>query len=499
MVRESTLAAYFGASSDTDAYKIAYSIPGIIFVIINAAITQTLIPVYNERLKISGKEQTNRFLNNIITLTGIITIVLILLCLAGSRIVVRFIAPGLDFNTMEKSIRLMRIMMPFSFFIIISNIISAYLQANEHFIPPALTSLPYGIIGILSIIFFHSYGIKFLGYGSAIAFLLMFVIQLPVVRMQGFKYRFIIDLKDESLITVKKLIIPVIISSSFSQIYMIVNRILASSLDEGSISALDYATKVNTVFFNVFTVPLATVLFSKLSSNNDNKEKFIQYLNNALRIGTITSLPVTTGLVVLRVPIIRFLFERGEFTPYNTLTTSIALSGLALGTIGVTFSELLNRAFFALKDTKTPMFIGTISIILNIAISLSLVKKLGIAGIALGTSVSAIICGCFLLFRLRNKLKHIKGKSLLSVFAKSIFASIIMGVLISLIQNVLIPKTNTNISFISTTINLLISVSIGGLLYLVILYMIKVEEIYSGIDFMRKKIGSFLAADNIHN
>lgn len=498
LVRESALAAYFGANSDTDAYKIAYSIPGILFVIINAAISQTFIPIYKDYIKNNNENKIKNFLNNVITITGIITILLIIMCMTGSKTIVALMAPGLDYSTTVSTILILQIIMPFSFFIIISNLVSAYLQSHDRFITPALTALPYSIFGIFSIVFFRTYGIRAVAIGSGLSYLFMFLIQLPTLLKLGFKYTFRIDFKDDSLKTLLKLLGPVIISSSFSQVYMIINRILASSLDQGSISALDYANKINTIFYNAFTLSLATVLFPKLAENSNHDEKFSSFLVKSLRLGIIISLPVTIGLIVLRIPIVKFLFERGEFSSTNTFTTSNALASLSIGIIGVTLCEFLNKAFFALKDTRTPMFNGIIAILLNIAISLLLVNRMGLVGIALGTSFSAIISGLYLLLKLRKKISIINGISLTSIFVKSLLASIIMGICINAVQILIIENICVSIPLVNSLLDISISVISGILIYLLILFLFRVEEVTSGFKYIRYKILSVFNCKEIN-
>ncbi|HEX9061727.1 MAG TPA: murein biosynthesis integral membrane protein MurJ, partial [Clostridia bacterium] len=432
-------------------------------------------------------EKTQRFLNNILTIFSIISIIIIALSMLGSRLLVKFIAPGLDVNTTEIASQLNIIMLPFSFFLVMSNIMSVYLQAHERFISPALTSYTYGVFGIGSMVLFHQYGIVALAAGSALSFLGMFLIQLPSAHRQGLRYRPLIDLKDEGLKMMGRLLIPVIISSAFSQIYMIVDRIMASGLDQGSITALDYANRVNTIYYNIFVASISTVIFPILARHSGDMDKFTFSLGKALRIASIISLPITAGFIVLRVPVVQLLFEHGAFNKNDTIKTSIALACLAVGSIGIAFRDFINRAFYALKDTKTPMINGIIVIILNIIFSFVLVRLFGIGGLAMGTSIAAIISGIMLLLRIRRKVGQIRGTWVAKGFFQSAIASIIMGIIIYMCNIFMIPAFHLQDNILGRGLTITILTLIGALIYFLVLFIFRMEEVHEAFTMIGKR------------
>lgn len=424
LIRESTLAATFGATGITDAYKIAFSLPNIFFAVIAGAIGQTFIPVYADYLKDGDVEKNNRFINNLISWLIICSVVLLVPLYLFLPAVIGFIAPGFSPATMGLALELAFIMLPAAMFFILSNLASAYLQSHNRFIAPTLVWYPHNLFIIGSILVGGAYGIKGVAWGSLFAFASMLVIQLPSVHKAGFRYKFVLDHKDKGVRQIVKLSGPVVIGVCFTQGYIVIDRILASGLSEGSITALDYANRVNSLTYNIFILAIATVLYPSLANAYDNRERFRLLIGKALRIMALIALPVTMGLIILRRPVIQVLFEHGAFNAEDTLVTTYALAGLSVGIIGIAFREILNRAFYALKDTRTPMINGIIAIIFNVVFSVVLIRVAGIGGLALGTSLAAIISGAMLVYKLKKKMGSIGGAWIVAGLLKTAVATL---------------------------------------------------------------------------
>lgn len=477
LIRESTLAGAFGATGVTDAYKIAFSLPNIFFAVIAAAIGQTFIPVYAEYLKKGDPEKNNRFLNNLVSW--------LIVCSAGLLVplylflpaVIRFIAPGFTVGTMALAQELAFIMLPAAAFFILSSLASAYLQSHNRFIAPTLVWYPHNLFIIGSIMLGGMFGIKGVAWGSLFAFASMLLIQLPSVYRAGFRYRFVLDRHDPGVGQIIRLSGPVLIGVCFTQGYIIIDRILASGLSEGSISALDYANRVNSLTYNIFVLTIATVLYPSLASAYDEPEKFRRLIGKALRIMGMIALPITMGLIILRQPIIEVLFQRGAFNAGDTLVTTYALAGLSIGIIGIAFREILNRAFYALKDTKTPMINGVIAILFNIAFSVVFIRLWGIGGLALGTSLAAILSGAMLVYKLKQKLGTINGAWIGEGLLKTALATVLFSGAVYLSYESLAGLAGSQASSLIKLLCMSGSGLAGVSVYAAVLWFVKLEEI----------------------
>lgn len=477
LIRESTLASAFGANGITDAYKIAFSLPNIFFAVIAGAIGQTFIPVYAEYLKKGDPEKNNRFLNNLISW--------LIVCSAGLLVplylflpaVIRFIAPGFTGETMALAQELAFIMLPAAAFFILSSLASAYLQSHNRFIAPTLVWYPHNLFIIGSIMLGGMFGIKGVAWGSLFAFSSMLLIQLPSVYRAGFRYQFVLDRHDPGVGEIIRLSGPVLIGVCFTQGYIIIDRILASGLSAGSISALDYANRVNSLTYNIFVLTIATVMYPSLASAYDEPEKFRQLIGKALRIMGLIALPITMGLIILRKPIIEVLFQRGAFNAGDTLVTTYALAGLSIGIIGIAFREILNRAFYALKDTRTPMINGVIAILFNIAFSVVFIRMWGIGGLALGTSLAAILSGAMLIWKLKQKLGRLNGRWIGMGLLKAAIATILFAGAVYLSYEGLVGLAGSQGSTLFKLLCMGGSGLAGVSVYAAALWLMKLEEI----------------------
>ncbi len=486
LLRESSIASAFGASNSTDAFKVAFSVPDIFTAILGAAIAQTFIPVYSDVLKEKDEKKTRRFLNNIVSIVIIISVLLTIIGVLSSKLLIGLMAPGFDSVTKVHAINMTIVMLPGASFMILANLASSYLQTHGKFLSSSLLYYIYNLCIITGIAFFSRLGIAAAAWGTLFGLTGMLLIQLPGLIKLGYRFSPVIDLKDKNIRLIGSLVIPVFISSSFNQIYLIINRILASGLGSGNISSLDYAGKVSVIINSVFISSLATVLYPSFAKASDNMGSFTMIFAKSMRIVSLITIPLVSVLIILRTPVIQVLFERGAFTSKNTRITADTLAIIAIGIIGVGFREFLNRAFFCLKDTKTPMINGLIAISLNILFNITFVRFMGIYGLAFGTALSSIISSAMLMVRIKHRLKDIRGHLILDGFIKALLASVVMGIVVYILESIV-----ENLFFGSTLMrlmNVVICGSAGLSVYALMLYILRVEEIRDILGYARNKL-----------
>ena len=397
--RELVLASSYGVSMYSDAYLTAMNIPVVIFAIIGITLATVLIPLYFEVNNELGEINALKFTNNVFNIVIVLCILLAIIGVVFTEQLVKIFAVGFEGETLNIAIHFTRITIMSIVFTGLSYIMTAYLQIKNNFTIPGLASVPKNIIIIISIILSVKYNPYIMIWGTLIGIATEFIFQLPFAIKSGYKYQPYINIKDKYIKKMSWLIGPVLIGVAVNQINTMVDRTLASTLVEGSISALNYANKLNGFVMALFITSVGAVIYPMLSklSSEDNKEKFISSVVQSINSVILLVIPISIGAIVLATPIVKLLFQRGEFDARATSMTAIALIMYSIGMVAFGLRDIIGKVFYALKDTKTPMINGAIAMIMNIVLNIILVKYLQLAGLALATSISAIVC-IFLLF-----------------------------------------------------------------------------------------------------
>lgn len=484
--REIVLASAYGASAYSDAYLVALNIPTVILAGVGTALTTVFIPLYYEVENESDKNEIKKFSNNILNIILIISIVMAIISIVFARPIVNLFAVGFKNETLDIAVYFTRVLMIGIVFIALSNVLTSLLQVKNNFIIPGLVSMPYNIVIIISIVLSKKFNSNILIWGTLLALLTQFLIQLPWVYKEGFKYKLYINLKDTYLKKMIKLILPIFVGVFAAQFNTLIDRTLASTLQEGSISALNYANKLNGFIVAIFISSISVVIYPKLSklSYEDDKSDFKGILSQSINSIILLILPITVGAIVLSKPIVQVLFERGAFNSEATEKTAIALVFYTIGLIGIGVKDIFRRVFYAMKDTKTPMINGIIAIIINISLNFILINFMGHAGLALATSISAIATTIMLYISLKIKIHDFGQNEIFKTSIKSLIASIIMGIEVlyvyKLIRNLL------EIEKIEILIALFISILIGAFSYLLMMIVLKVKEIDIILESLKK-------------
>lgn len=488
--RELALATAYGASGTSDAFLVAMNIPAVIFTAIGTSLGTAFIPLYCDVDSKLGEREANKFTNNVFN-------IVVLICLAFSVIgvlftpqIVKLFAIGFKGETLAQAIYFTRIMLLGMAFLGMSYIMMAYLQVKENFMIPGLMPVPYNMFIIIAILVSVKVSPYLLPWGALIGLLFQFLFQLPFAMKKGFRYRPYINLKDEYLKKMLWLIGPVLIGVAVNQINTIVDRTIASTLVEGSISALNYANKLNQFVMGMFIVSISSVIYpmlSKLSSEN-NKDKFNRSISTSINAVTLIVIPISVGAIILANPIVKLLFQRGEFDARATQMTAIALMFYSVGMIGFGLRDILGKVFYSLKDTKTPMINGVIAMGLNITLNITFVKftNMQLAGLAFATSISALVTIVLLFISLRRKIGPFGGKSIALVMIKSMISAALMAVVALFAYNTIASILGSGA--IQEIITLAASVGMGALVYGISIILLKVSEVNLILDTIKSKI-----------
>lgn len=479
-VRELLLSYFFGATGMSDAYLISQTIPGTIFQFVGTGLTTCFIPVYYKVLREHDRDECDTFTNKVLTMVLSFSTVVMALVWLFTPVIVKIFASGFTGNTLEMAIIFTRIGICSLYFSSVIYVYSSYLQANNVFSITAAAAIPNSLAIIVSIVLGACWNILALSIGSTLATAIqMAFLWIPVHKL-NFRLRLNFHWKDSYLQYFFSLMGPVILGVSVNEINTLLDRTIASQVAIGGISALTYANSLVMLVQGGFAQPVATVFYPRLTKSiTEGNHKAAQTdFHAALQVLLVFLLPVTIGFIILSNDITMAFFGRGAFDQNASVLTSTALSFYAIGIVFVGVRELLARYYYAYGNTKIPMLNAAIGMVVNITLNLTLSRVIGIGGLALATSVAAIVtvilmwCQCG---RLSSDSKIILNWM---EVGKILIAAIVMGGVVQLGQKLILQ---------SGILKLVVLILIGIISYGTMILLLRVKIATEILDKTRKK------------
>lgn len=484
------LAAKFGATFKTDAYFVASNIPELLRdVLAGGALTSAFIPVYTSYLAKKQNRDAQALASGIFNLLLISLIGMTALGIVFAPQLTKIVAPGFTGETRALTIGLTRWLFPTIIFLGISSLFGAILNSCHHFTVPALQPLILNTANILCLLFLTKFfGIYAIVVAALIGGIGITVINLPLLNKNGWRYSPGLYLRQEGIKKIGILWFPLLLGLSVNQLNIVINKMLASGLSAGSISSLNYANLINQVAPSVFGVAVSTAIFPSLSWHValDEHHRFREIVSKALRVSIIITVPLSMALMFLSVPVIRLLFERGAFGPESTALTANVLVYFAVGTFALAVNYVLIRAFYALGDTKTPVKLAVSAVFVNIAMSVVLIRIMKQDGLALASSIAAMLQMGLLLVFLQKKIGNLKLKRLAVDFLKILLVSV-SAVYSGLTVFRYISPTGHSISFLAQLASLIVSGLVILVVYALLVYVLPVEEKEELLRLVRRK------------
>lgn len=402
-LRDALLAAEFGASIETDAYFAAFFVPNTLYLILVAGSVSTVfIPVFIEYLDIDRVEAwyiASVVFNVLFLALGFI----ILVCLLTVDVWMPLLYPGYSIHAESLAVDLTMIMLPMLLFVGLSSFISAIINSFEHFTIPAFAPVLSNVIVIASIVISSSYGgIYVVAFGVLLGMVVQLLIQIPVLYRFDAKYEFVIRLGHPAVRRIGTLMLPVIIYLFVAYTSLVVERMIASNYEEGTISALNYAMRLFSLPITVFIGALGTVIYPRLSiqAARGDSEALKKNLTKAIKVAIFILAPISVWIIINSRFVVRLLFGYGSFTNDDIVLTAIFLSGYTIGMVAVGTTSLLQRGFYAKQDTLKPLLIELSNLALYISMALSLTYIFGMKGLAIarGFSFNIIAIVSFVVF-----------------------------------------------------------------------------------------------------
>jgi putative peptidoglycan lipid II flippase len=448
LAREMVIGAVFGTSAEYDAYLAAARIPDLLFSLMaGGALASAFIPTLAGYFARDDAEGGWRLASAVVNLVLVaLTLAAGLAWAVAPALVATVLAPGFPPPQQALTVSLMRMMLVAPVLFGISGVVMGILNTRQHFVLPALAPslLNLSLIAAAGLLASRM-GARALALGYVVGAVLHLAVQLPGLPRVGARYHSVFTLSDPGVREVLRLMAPRVLGLAAVHLNFLVNTNIASRLGEGAVSALNYAWLLMLLPQGVFAQAVATAAFPTFAEQaaRGERESMRHTLATTLRMVFFVTVPAAVGLLVLRRPLVALLFERGAFQAASTDAVAWALAFYALGLVGHAGVEIVVRAFYALHDTWTPVWVGGLAMSLNVVLSLTLpgvFAWMGLpahGGLALANSVATLLEMGGLMVLLRPRLGGVEGRVLGASVARSGLAAGAMGFLLALWQRAL--------------------------------------------------------------
>lgn len=441
LVRDLVTAYFFGAGVGADAFFVAFRLPNLMRrLLAEGALTVAFIPVFSDYLENKGREEAYHLARTALTLLTLVLVGVSLAGVLGAPWLVRVFAPGFqdDPALFELTVRLTRIVFPYIFFVALVALAMGILNSLGVFAAPALSPVMLNLAMIAAVVLFAGRvdpPALALAWGVIAGGALQVLLQVPDLLRRPGLLGLGLDFRHPALKRIMILMGPAALGAAVYQFSVFINTILASFLPQGSVSYLYYADRVMQFPLGVFAIAVATAVLPSLSRQAAVRDTagLSDTMAFSLQLVFFITIPATFGLIVLSRPIVSVLFQRGRFGPEDAHAAAAALIAYVLGLAALSAVQILVRVFYALKDTRTPVKVGVISLLFNVAVAVTLMGPLKHVGLALGGTFGAALNCALLVVYLRRKLGPLGGRAVaLSAARNTVWAAAMTAVVWSI-------------------------------------------------------------------
>ncbi|HVZ12758.1 MAG TPA: murein biosynthesis integral membrane protein MurJ [Patescibacteria group bacterium] len=484
------LVSLFGASNSLGVFFAAFRIPDFVFqVVIAGALSASFIPIFTEYLSKDKKQEAFEFTSALISLGLIFFILVSAIIIVFSYQFCALVAPGFSKDELILMSNLMIIIQLSQVFFILGTLFTAVLQSFQHFVIPGIATAFYNfgiIVGLVIFTKFLGFGIYGATIGVGVGSLLFCLVQLPSLFATGFKFAayFTIDSGIKKLI---KFMIPRSATLIVSQVAATANVFFASFISARSLVIFDLAQTLAMAPVLLLGQSIAQASFPALSLKSEDHKEFVSIFTSSFNQIIYTTLPISAILIVLRIPLVRFFFGASKFDWSATVATGLTLAYFSISITANSLIPLLSRAFYAFKDSKTPLYTTLGSVILNIILSYVMVRiyKMPIYYLGLSFTITSII-GVIVMIYLINKRITLPKKMLFISFIKTAISGTVMGfalyIPIKLLDQLVFDTTRT--------INLLFLTGIASIFgfaaYIFFTWLFDIKEAYYIVEVLKK-------------
>ncbi|MCJ7621631.1 MAG: murein biosynthesis integral membrane protein MurJ [Anaerolineae bacterium] len=491
LIRETVISHLFGATGMVSAFRVASIVPTMIYdLLVGGMISAALVPVFSDYVTSMRRDELWRLASALFTLVAVALSAVVLILEVAAPGVSRLLGGGFDSALLSETTRLMRLIMPALLFLGLAGAATGLLYAEKRFVYPAFGASVFNAGIVLTALFLgNRVGIASLSLGVLLGSVLQLGIQLPGLR--GLRFSFSLNLGYPGLRRMGSLYLPVALGLIVSQVGIAIDRNLASRTGEQSIAWMQNATTLIQFPLGLVAVAVSTAVLPSLSrlASSADMARFRRTLGMGLRVVMLLIMPATAGLLVLATPVIALIFEHGAFEPYDTVRTAQALRLYLIGLPFAAVDQLLIFAFYARKDTRTPVLVGVLGVLTYLIVALTLITPLGMLGLVVANSVQLSVHALAMLYLSHRYFDGLRGQRLGATAVKVIVASAVTGVAVLLGT----PWLARWAALFATWGELLVVLA-GGLLglltYGVMAWMLRVED----VGYLRKTVVDKLAS-----
>lgn len=392
-VKSMIIASSFGASSVTDAYYLANGVISDVFYAITMSVSVAFLPIYLKRKEEKGGEEAYRFSTRVVTGLGIVSLFLTLVIVVAAPLLVRIMASSYSETNMSKTILFLRILSVGIVFSLMANIFQNILNAEKVYEYAAFSSIVNSLVLIsMVLIFERKIGIMSLVFATPLSYLIQFLFlklrsrsYVSVSVKYGIWEPGVGELLSQAL--------PILLSNATIEINQLVDRMLLVSIEEGAVTALSYSAVLFQFAAHVISIPVSTVSFTELSlaCAQKDKERVRILLNRAIRLIITVCIPVLVVIFFASETIVTVVYGHGQFTAQAILQASSGLAFYAFCLIPYCIKQVVTKAFYSVQETKIPMVLGVLEVVVNIVSSIILTRFYGIAGVVMGTALASTV------------------------------------------------------------------------------------------------------------
>ncbi len=493
--RDRILASQFGAGQQLDIYYAAFRIPDLLFnLVVLGALSAGFIPIFSSLVKnFTNPEKADdnnaawQLANNVINILSLFLLIFSGLGVVFAPFLINLITPGFSPAAQLQTVMLTRIMFLSPLFLGISGVLGGMLQSFKRFLIYSVAPIFYNLGIIAGALWFSNwFGLSGLAWGVVLGAFFHMAIQIPAVYVLGFRYSFKINFKDQATLKIGKLMVPRTLSLAITQVDLMVVTIIASSLSAGSLAIFNLANNLQSFPVGIFGISFAVAAFPSLSQAASDKEKLEDIFSTTLRQIFFFVVPATVLLITLRAQIIRVILGAGLFTWEDTILTMNTLALFSISLFAQASIPLMVRVFYAKHDSRTPFYLGIFTIALDIILCLYFSKKFGVTGLALAYSISTIFNFLLLWTWLYFKIGSLGITKIVSSAVKFSIAAIGAGITVQFAKGLIAPMINMT-KFSGVFIQLTIAAVFGLLVYLLLCYLFRSEELATFMSSIRKR------------
>ena len=477
---EAINAAFLGTTYQSDAFYMVSSIQQVIYPMLSIGIWKVFLPIYKDKITQNDRDGAFRIADQMISFFTLVSLaaVALLILLAGP--VVSLVAPGFQGETRRICIELVRISAPMYVFIVAAAIYASMLQCHNKFFGSQIREVASHLPVILAaLLFYRRFGIRAMAVALILGGALRLLVELPFVDW-GYRFRPDLHFGGPEFKLMLKRLPSALLSEGVQQINTLIDRAMASMFPEGAVSGMNYGHRLTNVFSGLLSSAVSTALFPQMVEliSQRKERELSRLITKILNIFVLMMVPVTIACVLFSRDLVVAVFERGAFREESVALTSGVFTFYSLGLLFVASSTVVSNVFYGFGDTRTPLVIGIFNMVINVILNLTLSHFMGVNGLALATSLAAMIALAIRLFFVR-RYATLDWQALGIGFAKVLLASLIAcGGAYGLVT----------VLGLGVYLRLAVAAAVGILLYLVAVKLLRVAEMEDLVKILRRKI-----------